>query len=342
MSPIPADVYESRSEYRLPAWLFSALVHLGLLIVGVLLVPAVTERASEPPREVGIVLATAGGSPDYYTDEPSDATDAATAAASESGSAGESARGDPHGALLPAADIKLPDLPGGGATPLGDPTGLLDQPRLRVAGRPHLPGLDDAAILAQEAEFQKRKPGPSGPKTRLAPFASAPAVGNSFVFLIDRSQSMGGQGIDGLAAAETELKKQLALLGEEHKFQLVAYNQGLLYMTRPRLEPATVENRKEADKFLHGLVAFSATQHEMALMAGLRLSPDVIFLLTDGGDPPLDAGAVRRITERNGKRTSIHCIVFGRGAEPTDVQGFRALVAANGGAYGYVDLDGRR
>ncbi len=364
MTPAVEQIVEEDARARVlrvktPAWLMSIGLHLIVLLIGLLLFMqcnAAPPRAAanSGPRQSGIALADAKSRITYFADDRGVQVDGGETSL-------ENAAGDPN-ATLHANDLNAPsntvagslDFSSGpplpepsiepsplllGDAPLvvqGDAPGL---PQLRVANRPMiLPGLGDAEILAEE-EARRVPVVPRGPQTKMSLFGGAPATGNSFCFLIDRSQSMGGEGLNALVAAEKELNRELGKLEPAHKFQIIAYNQQTLYLSDRGLLTADAENRTKAAKFLGGLVAFAGTQHEMALMAGLRLQPDVIFLLTDGGDPYITSAEVGRITERNAGRTAIHCIHFGDGPEPAEIsRGLRELVRKNGGSYGYVDM----
>ena len=207
-------------------------------------------------------------------------------------------------------------------------------------GRPKiLPGLDDAAILAEDAAIP-REAVPSGPTAKLSLFGSAAAEGRSFVFVIDRSQSMGGGGLGAISAAAKELAAQLGRLTPEQKFQVVAYNQSAVYFRQRELLAADDANQKALVRFVSDLAAYGPTEHQRGLLAALKLKPEVIFLLTDGGDPHLDPGQLRVIHEAAGGRTTIHCLHFGSG--PADPDSFlRRLAAENRGSYLYIDMSGR-
>src|SRR5207253_7177085 len=95
----------------------------------------------------------------------------------------------------------------------------------------------------------------------------------------------------------------------------VAYNQAVAYLTDRELIAATADNKRKLLNFIANLAAYGQTEHSRGLLAALRLKPEVIFLLTDGGDPPLDPGQLRLIREEAAPRTSIHCVHFGRGPQ---------------------------
>ena len=74
-------------------------------------------------------------------------------------------------------------------------------------------------------------------------FGSRAAVGNSFVFVIDRSKSMGGEGLGALDAAGEELTTALARLEPAHRFQVIAYHRQPVYLGQRRLLDATPEKQ---------------------------------------------------------------------------------------------------
>ena len=83
---------------------------------------------------------------------------------------------------------------------------------------------------------------------------------------------------------------------------------------------------------------FGGTDHKAALNAALNLEPDVIFLLTDGGAPELNAVDLRSLRKRVGNRASVHCIQFGFGPLQDDNAFMRRLAVQNRGAFGYVNM----
>ena len=83
------------------------------------------------------------------------------------------------------------------------------------------------------------------------------------------------------------------------------------------------------------------TQHGEALEEALKLSPDVIFFLTDADQPELSAERLARIKRRNGGRTSIHTIEFGLGARLSRDNFLAKIARQNGGKYVYIDISKR-
>jgi Ca-activated chloride channel family protein len=172
-------------------------------------------------------------------------------------------------------------------------------------------------------------------------FGSSAAIGRSFVFVIDRSQSMGSTGLGAIQAAAKELSSQIEGLTPEQTFQVLAYNQAIASFTDQELIAATEDNKRHLVRFVSNIAAYGQTEHLHALLAALRLKPEVIFLHTDGGDPEPDPGQLRLVHDLSGGRTSIHCIHFGRGPKPDSPSFLERLAAENHGSYVYLDVNRR-
>jgi von Willebrand factor type A domain len=203
--------------------------------------------------------------------------------------------------------------------------------------------VDEASILADDAS-QFRPGRPTGPKAKIEIFSLPPIEGHSFVFVIDRSASMGAGGLGAIGTAAKELAAQLTSLTADQKVQVVAYNQSSVYFTGRELIPATDENKTKLVNYIAELADFGQTEHERGLLAALRLKPDAIFLLTDGGDPHLRPGQVSFLAEQAAGQTSIHCLHFGTGtadAVPPD-HFLRRLAAETGGSYAFIAVAGKR
>ena len=323
--------------WRIPAWLLSLVVHLAVLLaLALLLRPVLPQSHDERDRQVGIVLASRETPLEVeYFDGADAQSDKQARLAAESASAS----GVPVDALPSSeapdsrlfSEIPLPALPAGSANV---DVGVARATAL--ARTPLLPGVGDDEILAAEAARLAALPR-KGPATRLSIFGSGAAVGNSFVFLLDRSRSMGGEGLGAIAAAEKELTTALDQLGPQHRFQVIAYHQQPVFVGSRKLLDATNENKQSMQQFFKDLLAYGGTQHETALFSAMYLEPDVIFLLTDGGDPYLSDRQIEAVTRHNDGKSSIHCIQFGFGAAPGN-SFMQELARRNHGSYGYVDM----
>ena len=219
----------------------------------------------------------------------------------------------------------------------------LDGPPLRYSGRPQ-PGDGTAAglaaerLAAEQAIVESRKP--IGEPVALDFLGISGMTGRSFVFLIDRSGSMGGDGLGLLEATRNELKSAIANLGDEHRFQVLFYNDRVNMLFRQSLLPATAANQQRIDAYLNEMVAFGGTNHLGGLYSALSLNPDVIIMMGDGGDPHLSAGQLATIKRTNQGRSQIHCIEFGEPqATPPGQDSFMwQLAAQNGGSYRYFTI----
>ncbi len=338
---------DAAHRVRLPAWLLSIVLHASLaLALGLMFRTATIPAPGEPDRPVSIVLArdNPGQNPTYFDDSESESAEPQPAEPSETVTA-QSNEASP----LPDADdekslltqgVKLPTLSDGPVLAGLEGDSLLPSTKLSEAGRPViLPELGDAEILAADPA-RNRPPGPSGPVAGMAPFG-VQSSGRTFVFLIDRSHSMGDAGLGAIAAAERELVLALNELQPVHRFQIIAYNQRTHYFDEQRMAPATVENKRMAARFLKGIIAAGGTEHQMGLAAALRQKPDAIYVLTDGGEPLLTDVQVQKLAARCAGRTRIHAIHFGSGRLKTEDSFLRRLAELTGGNYGYVDMSQR-
>ena len=337
---------ESRSEFsefsarrRLPAWLLSSGLHVAVLLtVAFLFQPREAATTLEDaPRPVGIVVAATTPRRVVYAEESGelpavDATAAARQDTSPSPLPAENVAVRIPGIDLPAADIA--------AVPAGD--GVLSVgtgPSSRVTRLSSEAG-DQEFIEAERARRNADRP--TGPTARLSLFGGAEAEGRRFVFLIDRSKSMGGQGLNALEASRKQLIAQIGILRHTHQFQVISYNQQTHFVQKRELISATDENKAAVEDYFRHLAAFGATHHFNALMVALHLKPDVIFFLTDGGHPYLNEGQLAGIRRASAGATSIHCIQFGSGPRRSDNVFMETLARQNGGSYVYVDMHARR
>jgi hypothetical protein len=169
--------------------------------------------------------------------------------------------------------------------------------------------------------------------------------GNKFVYVFDRSASMGSGAGSALASAKRELLASLADLSDTNQFQIIFYNDKPVAMDLGRqyggLLFADRQSQELAQKYVRGIMADGSTRHGDALEAALRLTPDVIFFLTDADEPELPPAALAKIKRRNGGRTSIHTIEFGLGPQNSRDNFLAKIARQNGGKYVYIDISKR-
>jgi hypothetical protein len=212
-----------------------------------------------------------------------------------------------------------------------------------------------AAVLGAEPDKPKTGEDPGGMKAfEGLGFSVAPKGGGKvrtgmfglwgegykFVYVFDRSGSMGGDGNASLKAVKAELLASLKNLDTVHQFQIIFYNERPVLFnpsgTPGKLAFATEHNKVVAERFLNSIDALGGTDHEAALRMGAAMKPDVIFFLTDGDDPILTTQQMKKI---EGWLAGIHIniIEFGPGAQPDKESFLKELARRVGGEYVYVD-----
>ena len=183
-----------------------------------------------------------------------------------------------------------------------------------------------------------------GGKARTSLFGLV-GEGYKFVYVFDRSGSMGGEGRQSLRAVKAELIRSLKNLDTVHQFQIVFYNERPALFnpsgTPGRLAFATEENKQRVAGFLDSITAGGGTDHEAALKLAIRLQPDVIFFLTDGDDPKLTAAQLEKIRHM-AAGIIINAVEFGPGPKPQEPSFLAQLAQQNGGGYVYVDISQKK
>jgi len=182
--------------------------------------------------------------------------------------------------------------------------------------------------------------GGSGPRGSwgTSPFFGLLGTGGKFVYVIDCSGSMFGH--QSMQAAKAEMLSSLQALKRSQEFQIIFYNLKQKWMTAPgrvdcRYFLASEINRRAAAQFIAEIQPDDGTDHLPALKLALDLHPDVIFFLTDGGDPGLSPSELAEICHINKGRARIHCVRFDTKDEPVPapMNFVHTLAAENGGDY---------
>ena len=296
------------------------LLHMALLIVlalGLRMNPP-QGAASERTAEVGIVLRHSEAGEEFF-------------------------EGEQDGAESPQASVA--EATGGGSmddllseTPAVDPTAALPEGFARLG-----PGdLESGGVGSAQgaAEGPGRGPPAIGGMARTQVFG-VEGEGYKFVYLFDRSGSMGGTGNSALSVAKAQLLQSLNSLERSHQFQIIFYNQRPLAFNPTgegsRLLYATDRNKELAARFVRGITADGGTHHEDALLAAVALRPDVIFFLTDADEPRLWPSQLERI-RRRAAGISIHTIEFGFGPQQNARNFLVQLAQQNGGQHTYIDV----
>lgn len=327
---------ESQDRWH-SAWVLSMIVHTGILVIlGLALRPETRGLSleNESLRSAGIVVAKRS-EPTQFFDESKAATPSETDKTLPLEEAIPPT--EPTSSLPEQAAAGLTsDLPLPGALSTADLTATISSPplgfKLGAEAEAALVDKDRRAIASRNRNRQ-------GPAAQLSLFGSAEVIGHRFVFVIDRSKSMGGDGLGALTASRHELSRQLQQLKENHEFQIIAYHHRTTMMGQRKMHPATAEYIERIPEFFSTLGAFGSTDHEMALQTALALDPDAIFFLTDGDQPELTSRQIGELQRRTRNAVTIHCIRFGFGKERESNHFMKQLARRTGGDYRYVDMN---
>jgi len=165
--------------------------------------------------------------------------------------------------------------------------------------------------------------------------------GYKFVYVFDRSASMDRPGRNVLAMAKAQIINSIAQLEQTHQFQVIFYNEHprrFMQFEQPnKLFFANERNKKLVEKFVGGITAQGATEHEQALLLAIGLRPDVIFFLTDADEPRMSAQQLSKI-HRRADGIIINTIEFGFGPQADKNSWVVRLAKQNGGRHVYGDV----
>ena len=316
--------HESWSNFR--AWLVSCVFHTILLVLFALVLrPQTHGTEGEADRPVGIaVMHETNHGNEFFLQKASKnstSTDSAKPRAGQSVSVGESA---------------------------GPPLSLNEELTALLGAEGNATGLEPLGTSlsgdGQSGNSTGNPRGKGGPKAK-APFFGIEGTGQSFVYVLDRSDSMNSNDGRPLAYAKRELIKSLSSLNEYYQFQVLFYNDSLYPLASTpggagRLLYATDIDRRRATNFIRSMRGEGGTEHFPALKYALSLAPDILFFLTDAEDPSLTMSQLLDIQQRAEiKGTTIHAIQFNdRPLAAGDGGWIRALAEMNRGTYKYLDV----
>ena len=294
----------------MPSWVVSAVVHAVVLVmIGLVWQFAPAGIAEEPDRAGGIVLRKSTPQQDYFVnaDETYSADSAAAAAATSS-----------------TPKTQLPEE----AAPIADLKGLIPAPP-KVGGG----ALEGSGQGVEGDPTNGHGPGrlPGG-KIRTNIYGVR-GDGNSFAYVFDRSESMYGRQLE---SAKAELIASLGHLERLQQFGIIFYNHEVSVFNPGRTSFASDANKVRAERFIQGITATGATNHYPALQQAVRLSPDVIFLLTDGerhNDPTREELA----WIRNNNSSQINVIQFVQGNISPRNNALIQLARENGGQHKFIN-----
>lgn len=162
-------------------------------------------------------------------------------------------------------------------------------------------------------------------------FFGIEAEGTSFVYVVDCSGSMSGRPFD---RAKEEMIRSISSLQPDQSFFLIFFSDDEYPMYHPAVAassaPATQDNIRKAASWVRSFSLQGGTAPGGALLHALRLQPDAIYFLTDGG---FDAGAVSQVRNANSNGVSINTVSFvNRSGEGL----MRQIAKENNGVYLFV------
>lgn len=305
-----------------PSWLISLLFHAALLALLALSIrpPTTVGDPDADARQVGIYYKAQGETAPGSADDEAGASSAPQATT-------EGARDSLDDLRVEESPPVPLDLPAAAPARIGPGSAVPGQPAPR-----------DARELVKSSGLPPTTGEKGGGGTT---FFGQRATGARFVYLLDASGSM--QEYNALGVAKAELLASLAQLDADQQFQIVFYSERSYPMLnsdgRSQYFAATDINRTLASQFVRGISPLEGTRHLEALLLALSFNPDVIFFLTDAGEPRLYPADLDRIRKRNGDKTQIHTIEFGKHANLNVETGFlRKLARENRGGYVYRDI----
>ena len=320
------------NQRRSASLLISLLLHGGLLALAVFLFSAFRSPPGDEPTRRGSIVLTAideNQQEEFLTENDVEETLDETAVAAAAAAASETA---------PALDVPtIENLPG---PPPVDPTpnatemvneSLTDTPSHEF----ELSEAELKEIAREQRRLKSRQP--KGDPISINVFNGTNMTGRRFVFIIDRSQSMGGQGLGVISRAQTELTQAIQELKSNHEFQIVAYHSRTVTISERRLLAANDTNKALVKPFLERLAAFGATEHNYGINAALAFRHDSVVLLTDGGYPGLTPAQLKQI-RRTARGTEIHCIQFGLGPQQKSANFMTRLASESNGTFRYIDV----
>ncbi len=133
-------------------------------------------------------------------------------------------------------------------------------------------------------------------------------------------------------------------LDATQQFQIIFYNEKYHPMKAPdgkeKLFWGTDTNRTLASQFIRNIQPDGGTKHLDALLAAIGYGPEVIFFLTDAGEPVMYPGDLEMNKKRNNCLWSKICSigVRGKGANLKTDNFLKKLARDNGGSHTYRNV----
>lgn len=335
--PLPGAQPET-GQWRSMAFSFVLHLILMLAVLGFTYSSGGGGESTEPDRSAGIVLTVQTTTPDKekYLD-PTELTSPEAFAESASTSASSQTTQDSAPEIEANPSTTEIDLPGLKFDSSFDASQMTTPGTQGITPSNELSDAAREIMAADLIRFNAQKP--AGPATSVSVFGTGQLEGRSFLFLLDRSTSMGSKGLGVVQIARKELTSAVENLKSHHRFQILGYNNATTPMKASRLLNASAEHKSEVPKFIANMTAFGPTNHATGIISALSYKPDVIVMLTDGGSPGLNEQQLKTIRSLSRNRTQIHCVQFGLGPQRHEDDFMGILAAQNRGTFRYVDVN---
>src|SRR3569623_437644 len=319
-----ADELGWRWQLVMPAWLVSLLLHALLIFVLGYVASQELHGTNAPPlAELLASTSASADESDLFDDEGGPTVEVASEPTTEE----QSDDAAPAGGAM--SDVIAEEAP------VDTSSALLSQTELAGMGQAESRLTTGAGNMTGG---HKRATSLAGGKARTSVYGIE-GEGNKFVYVFDRSASMGDGSASPLASAKRELLRSLDNLSDTNQFQIIFYNDKPSQMNIGRqyggMVFADAQGKEMARRYLGSIMASGATRHAEALEMAIRLAPDVIFYLTDADEPVMNAERLLKLKRLNGGRTSIHTIEFGLGARSGGENFLAKIARQNGGKYLY-------
>ncbi len=239
-----------------------------------------------------------------------------------------SSPGEPNGEIVAGGRGDEPENPDALAPPAGTPTTSSMSAPPTSAAPSMRPTTTDGQTSSSPATPRVRPPRAAAVIRPLEDDLSAAAAGNGggtssgsssqffqirakgrrFVYIVDCSSSMSGE---PFAKACQELTASIKALKSNQRFFVIFFSNGAYPQFFPlvdrRLLPASAANKQRVTEWVEGFAASGDTEPLDAILQGLSLEPDAMYLLSDGEFDPQVADELR---QRNGGRIPVHTIAF--------------------------------
>jgi len=197
-------------------------------------------------------------------------------------------------------------------------------PTVPVAVRPNTDSIEVATTLprrdakligivgggtAPSADFQKKAVTSSRVGAAEISFFGHKTGGTvkTVVFIVDKSGSMIGE---RLTEAKRELKDTIAKMALSVRFNVLFFENGKFDKLADALVPATVKGKIDAYAFIDGVEGGGLTDPLDAFRLAFRLSPETIYMLTDGEFDEKVCDAVKKMNQERSPSNRIKILTI--------------------------------